>query len=430
MCFRLKFWNFLSYLCAMQPTISRYLKFNVMYPTWINESPAADLEAIVVIPAYNEQELILTLKSLLKAMPFSGSVEVIVVFNDSEAADQEIQEFHKNQLIEFNAWAAAQHLDQNGISFYFIHATQLPKKKAGVGLARKIGMDEAFRRWAALEKNGPIVCLDADTLVADNYLVEIISHFSNHPKCPGISIAYEHPLEGLNPTEREAIVLYELHLRYFLAAKKYAGFPFAFETIGSAMAVRAQEYAKQGGMNVRKAGEDFYFLNKFSALPHFKNLNSTKVFPSARISERVPFGTGRAIGDMLKEGKKWLTYSPETIETLFDFYSSIERFYEDDEGWRKMNLNTKLMSYLAKVKFSESLSELKKNTNSYASFKHRFFRKYDAFQIMKMLHFFEAEGVERIAVNEAANWLLGKITIKGSTKLNNEELLMKYRNID
>ena len=32
------------------------------------------------------------------------------------------------------------------------------------------------------------------------------------------------------------------------------------------MAVRADAYLRQGGMNRRKAGEDFYFLNKFMVL--------------------------------------------------------------------------------------------------------------------------------------------------------------------
>src|SRR5213594_3575687 len=95
----------------------------------------------------------------------------------------------------------------------------------------------------------------------------------------------------LDPKVAEAIAAYELHLRYYVRALRYAGFPYAHHTIGSCMAVRADVYKKQGGMNKRQAGEDFYFLQKIIPLGHFTDLTETKVIPSSRPSDRVPFGT-------------------------------------------------------------------------------------------------------------------------------------------
>ncbi|MEZ4848575.1 MAG: hypothetical protein R3B93_08135 [Bacteroidia bacterium] len=69
----------------------------------------------------------------------------------------------------------------------------------------------------------------------------------------------------------------------------------AFHCVGSSMAVRSIAYQKRGGMNRRKAGEDFYFLQKFIAEGTLAELSTTKVIPSPRASEKVPFGTGRAI---------------------------------------------------------------------------------------------------------------------------------------
>ena len=88
-----------------------------------------------------------------------------------------------------------------------------------------------------------------------------------NPRSPGCSIYFEHPLHGpLEPKVYEAIAAYELHLRYYVQALRYAAFPYAHHTIGSSMAVRADAYAKQGGMNKRQAGEDFYFLHKIIPL--------------------------------------------------------------------------------------------------------------------------------------------------------------------
>ena len=72
---------------------------------------------------------------------------------------------------------------------------------------------------------------------------------------------------------------------------KYSNLPYSFHTIGSAFALTASAYTRQGGMNRRKAGEDFYFINKLIKGEIFGEINDTKVIPSPRISDRVPFGT-------------------------------------------------------------------------------------------------------------------------------------------
>ncbi len=89
------------------------------------------------------------------------------------------------------------------------------------------------------------------------------------------------------------------------------------------MAVRAKTYAKVGGMNRRKAGEDFYFMHKIMPQGEFSEINQTCVFPSCRVSDRVPFGTGRAQTEWLREGKVELeTYSPKVFEDLKMLFSA------------------------------------------------------------------------------------------------------------
>ena len=165
-------------------------------------------------------------------------------------------------------------------------------------------MDLALERFKKIGYNGIIAGLDADTTVAENYLYEI-NHFFINTNNQAASIHFEHPINGYdyNQFNYEQIIYYELHLRYYKNALQYLELPFAFHTIGSAFALTAKAYARQGGMNRRKAGEDFYFINKLIKGEKFGEINKTMVVPSPRISERVPFGTGRAILDASKNKK-------------------------------------------------------------------------------------------------------------------------------
>ena len=284
--------------------MSDYLRKNSLYPPLIETPPDSDLYMVIVIPAYDEPDWQSSLEAIARCTPGEGAAEVILLINDAEKTKEEIKLAHRQMLIDVKEWAEQNGRD--GLRFYSIHCSGLRDKQAGVGLARKIGMDEAVRRLEqAGTPEGVIVGFDADSQCDENYLLEIERYFKKCPKCSAASIYYEHPLEGTQyeAAVYEAIVQYELHLRYFNNAKRYAGFPFAFETIGSAMAVRADAYQRQGGMNRRKAGEDFYFLNKFTALGTFGEINTTRVIPSPRPSERVPFGTGRAVGQLLQNQK-------------------------------------------------------------------------------------------------------------------------------
>ena len=98
---------------------------------------------------------------------------------------------------------------------------------------------------------------------------------------------------------------------------KYSNLPYSFHTIGSAFALTASAYARQGGMNRRKAGEDFYFINKLIKGEVFGEINDTTVIPSPRVSNRVPFGTGRAILEGLNTQKDLsLTYDFQSFEVI------------------------------------------------------------------------------------------------------------------
>ena len=294
-----------------------YLEKYGFCPPYITNTPSSKVGTIIVIPCFNEPDLVRSLQSLKHSTAPNSEVEVIVVLNSSEIAQDDVLAQNQSTQEEFDAFINED--IPSWISFHLIHSPNLPKKHAGVGLARKIGMDEAVSRFHQLNKDGIIVCFDADSLCERNYLVEIEKHFEEHPKSPGCSIHFEHPTDGneFDSNIYEGIINYELHLRYYNQCFRFCELPYAFHTVGSSMAVRSSAYQKQGGMNKRKAGEDFYFLHKIIALGNFTELKSSMVIPSPRISDRVPFGTGKAIGDWVETGEKeYYTYSFEIFKNI------------------------------------------------------------------------------------------------------------------
>ncbi|TNE50195.1 MAG: hypothetical protein EP344_17500, partial [Bacteroidetes bacterium] len=294
----------------------RYFDKHALYPPLLRTAPEAGLAFVVTIPCHDEPDLLLTLETLRACTQPKQPVEVLVVVNSAEDSPTGVKARNTATVEQATAWARS--CSRADLQFHILHFPDLPPKHAGVGMARKIAMDEAARRLtAAGNPAGVIACLDADTQVQTNYLIALEDFFAQHPGCPAANIYYEHPINGnaYTPEIYTAITQYELHLRYYVHALRWAGLPTSTQTVGSAMAVRADAYQAQGGMNRRKAGEDFYFLHKFSPLEGFAGITATTVIPSPRISHRVPFGTGKAIGDILG-GVRASTYAPAVFQDL------------------------------------------------------------------------------------------------------------------
>ncbi|MFO1499240.1 MAG: glycosyltransferase family A protein [Verrucomicrobiota bacterium] len=350
--------------------------------------PAADLGLTVVIPCFNEPDLLPSLVSLAACARPDQSVEVIVVINASEDAGAEIRQQNQQTLRIASDWAKAR--QDPKFQFHILDCGDLPRRHAGVGLARKIGMDEALRRFAAVDRSGVIACFDADCLCDPNYLACLESHFRWHPSTPGCSIYFEHPLEGTAASALDsAIIAYELHLRYYVQAARFALFPYAHHTVGSAMAVRSTVYCAQGGMNKRQAGEDFYFLQKVISLGHFTDLTSTRVIPAARPSNRVPFGTGRAVNASLA-GASGATYPLECFLDLKQLFGAVEflaRGTPATTAELKNRLSPALRAFLNLQQFDAGVAEWRRHTASPEAFCRRFFGWFNAFRVMKFCHF-------------------------------------------
>ncbi len=202
--------------------------------------------------------------------------------------------------------------------------SEIPDADGGVGTARKIGMDAVVGFIDRTEtERGVICCLDADTLVEENYLSTVCSHF-RRSHVPAAVSGYAHQ----KPPDQEllaAICCYELFLRAYVIGLSYARSPYAFHAIGSTMACTVDGYVAVRGMNRRTAAEDFYFLNKLAKIGRIGVITETTVFPSPRISGRVPFGTGRQMLRHMTGGTdEYRLYDPRIFAIIREWFAGIE----------------------------------------------------------------------------------------------------------
>ena len=368
---------------------NNYLLKNNRVPL-IESEPNPQCNIRIVIPCYNEPELLQTLESLKKCSLPHTMVEVIILINHAEDAPVEIKKFNTETKKEADRWIK----DNNRfkLQFFAVGPVELRKKWAGVGLARKTGLDEAVLRFNDFNNSmGIIVSLDSDSLVKQNYLVEIETHFKQNPKHVGATIKVEHQKTGLSDKQKQGIELYEKYLHYYKDALQFTGYPQAMITIGSAFAVTADAYVKRGGMNRRQAGEDFYFLQNLAQLGLVGEINTTLVFPSARLSNRVPFGTGAAIQKWM-EGTEDLTktYNFNSFTDLKTFFDATEKLFNIDEAAYLhiiSGMPESIQQFLLQDNFWMELDDLNKNCSTLKSFQTRFFHKFNAFKVLKFMNF-------------------------------------------
>jgi len=163
----------------------------------------------------------------------------------------------------------------------------LPAKNAGVGLARKIGMDLClpYCKPATI-----FCCLDADTLVDPAYLAVINNYY--HDRKPAAAVVNFEHINSPDSSTEKYIRLYEKFIHDTARQLKDVGSPYGYHAIGSTITCTAEVYAAVGGMPRKKAGEDFYFLQEIAKYRSVHTIKEKLAFPSARLSKRVHLGTG------------------------------------------------------------------------------------------------------------------------------------------
>ncbi len=303
---------------------------------------ARDYKRAVVIPALAEREhLPLTIESLSECMPadiLGNTLIVVVVNNRPPESGGSLDEIEDNTL-------TLQWLESKGRDVVpqlaWIDASspghELPGW-GGVGLARKIGCDSVLTfllasRNVKVLNDFTFFSLDADTIVSPDYLEVGERELRQSGRAGGV-ISFKHQ-KADSAGSQAAIDEYETFLNYYVEGLRWAGSPYAFHTIGSCICFTASGYIRANGFPARRqAGEDFYFCVELAKTGGICEIDKPMVFPSARISRRVPFGTGKHIARaVLKEGYALLAYDFRVFVRLRELLATINS-YTDAEADR------------------------------------------------------------------------------------------------
>jgi len=232
-----------------------------------------------------------------------------------------------------------------GIDILTIDAAShaLPADQA-TGLARKIGNDIACHLMLRGQIKNLVLCnTDADAVLPPDYFRQIAAAYftdsrignatqsrasANKNELPGaLILPFTH--HSSDPHLHDAGQLYELYLRRLYENLAQCGSPYAYPALGSVLAINPALYAKSRGFPKRRAGEDFYLLNKIAKLADVVHLAGNPIVLEARASSRVPFGTGPAIEKALHtKAVEFSSYSPASFALLNRFYSGFRELGE------------------------------------------------------------------------------------------------------
>jgi len=365
--------------------LTRYLAGRAITSPWrLQGETGHGFKGCVAIPALAESQRLFSTLDSLAANPSQllESYLVVVVVNHREDASEAEKRDNAETLARLE-------LLDTPLRLAYVDAAsrglELGAKAGGVGLARRIGLDLALPR---LDRDGVMVCLDADTLVQPDYLQAISSHFEKSG-AGGAVIPFCHQ-RGATAAEDRAILLYELFLRHYVLGLGLAGSPYAFHCVGSAMACTVRAYLGMGGMNSRCAGEDFYFLQQLQRTAGIAQVAGTAVRPSARSSHRVPFGTGKSIARILSEGEESQTfYRIECFQILGEWL----RLVEGGAALSARELITagaaihpELAAYLERAGFGEVWERLRQNASGPDGLRAAFHCWFDALKTVRLVH--------------------------------------------
>jgi len=293
-------------------------------------------------------------------------------------------------------------------------------EKLGVGLARKIGCDLALSLISQnIINTNWLYSTDADAHLPNDYFVALPYQLSlnerqnQHKSQNCVAACFNFSHHSNDTAIHQANFQYEQALRYYVAGLTYANSAYAFYTIGSVLAFNAQAYATVRGFPKRSAGEDFYIINKLAKLGEIEFIDNCSILLDARTSDRVPFGTGPAVSQILalKDlNKPYCYYNPnifDLLKELLNQFKSLWQYRQNIEQWldkQPIDINICL------VKIGLISFVVKQINEKQMQFDKQLIVWFDAFKTLKFIHALREQGYDDIPISEAidkANFSLG-----------------------
>ena len=375
----------------MQPdkTFNKYLKQKVSQE-YFNPHASPKKEKynfFIIIPAYNEESYInYTLDSIsYQDSKLLSTTLIVIVINNADNTDLKTK---NNNQRTFDALMKKNYnFEMILLDCYSSHSA-FPNKVAGVGLARKVGMDFciSYSHYSSL-----FCSLDADTLIHKNYLKKINQEHEKYNFFTA-TVNFSHQKNN-DPEIQNAIIEYELLIKDIANNLNNIGSRYGFVSMGSTIICTMQAYISIGGIPPKKATEDFYFLQKLSKYKSIHKIQDVLVYPSSRAEERVYLGTGFRMTNIKKKiDFSDLYINPQAYIELENLYNTIKIKWNHKSVEIISSLaknNSKLCEYLKKNNFIDIVSKMQKNVIDKNHLLNQFHGWFDNLKIYKFLKYYD-----------------------------------------
>jgi hypothetical protein len=389
--------------------IEKYLRrYSEPETSLLTGFPALSWHYCLLIPAYREPAAFL--RNLCREQLSDQSVVLILVINQPDSdnpLNSEYQPHPDNVALKTSARSMGDVLWQsNHLTLHSIRNSSsallvvdrfshhpIPRKQ-GVGRARKIAADLALQliHWGQI--NTPwLYCTDADSTLPADYFAATL----DNPAAAACIYPFTHQC-GDDATGN-ATHLYEQALTHYVNGLKRAGSPYAFQTIGSTLAVNSEHYAQVRGFPKRAGGEDFYLLNKLAKTGDVISLEKPIIQLHARRSDRVPFGTGPAIEKILvleNPAEEFQIYHPAIFDELASWLTLMPELWEYPDRLGRLSRHTNAV--LTALGVLDALAHGRRQSKNHQTFCKHMHTWFDAFMTLKFVHGLQASAYPPVSI--------------------------------
>ncbi|HUG15449.1 MAG TPA: glycosyltransferase [Thermomicrobiales bacterium] len=212
---------------------------------------------------------------------------------------------------------------------------------AHIGIARRVLMDEAARRFRERGRSGGVIAsTDADTRVAPDWVARTLTTIAGGADAVGGRIVVEHSAE----CQREPIS-WTYHLRdvgYRLLATELVArvdpdehdpWPRHFQHFGPSLAVTAEAYERAGGLPPLPALEDVALYRSLRRIDaRLRHDPHVRVMTSSRLSRRTVFGFAAQLCEWSRMGGAGIPLmvaSPAAIDARAQAYRQLRMLLRD-----------------------------------------------------------------------------------------------------
>lgn len=339
----------------------------------------------IIIPCYSEYNyLFKTLDSINNQnKKLMSDCLVVIVINNHQEDPHDIKTNNNKTFFK---------LVNQKFNFEFItidcfsKKNMLNKKLSGVGVARKIGLDYCL--LYAKDKKSLFCSLDADSLIAKNYISKINSFYRN--KNFGAAVVNFRHQKSKDKLLEAGIRKYEKELKKAAKNIHNTGSPYGYVSMGSTIICNAESYIAARGMPKKNATEDFYFLQALAKHTKIEKINDILVYPSPRDDQRVYLGTGYRMKEY-KENKifKNLSFSNRKYKVIKNIILLVKTHSKNDFKHLKEKLDNHLDQKSVKFLLSKGLentwNQINQNSTNKKQFMLFFHQWFDGLKVIQFL---------------------------------------------